>query len=57
MGFIAKAKALIGRGDRGAAGAGADDGNEHTDDQAGERTPTSDDLLDKAKAAIDKLLE
>jgi hypothetical protein len=58
LGFIDKAKGLIGKHD----GNGSPDGDDIVGDAveadgAGEPAPTSDDLLDKAKAAIDKLLE
>jgi hypothetical protein len=58
LGFIDKAKALIGKHD----GDGSPEGDHVVrdtaeDDSSGQRAQTSDELLDKAKAAIDKLLE
>jgi len=58
VGFIDKAKSRFAKDDRAAATEGDRNGaGEVSDKNPPEHATTSDELLDKAKAAIDKLLE
>ena len=58
MGFIDKARARFVKDDRAEATKGdTTDADDAPDERAHEEATTSDELLHKAKAAIDKLLE